>query len=419
MIDIKHLVTNTDIYTQELAKRNKDTTLANQLAKAYNEYLSSLKTLDESRQIKNQFNQTVITLQGEKKQEAIIKMKEVSDTIKTLESSTDDLKSQVDTLLYKIPNLTAQEVPVGPTDESNVEIALFATKPTYSFTPKHYHELPVFAKNYMGPKGVEAFGTRGYYIKGDLALLQKALFQYIMDSIIDKGFDYVIPPIMVNEKTMYGTGFFPDGIEDSYKVLASDKEFYLVGTSEAPLMFMNSNMTLDLTTPVLLTAQTPCFRKEAGSYGKDTQGGIRVHQFDKIETVAICKPEESPKIFDLITKIFTDNVTALGLHTHHLEVCTGDISIKNNRQIDIEAWFPAQDTYRELASSSNCTDYQTRNLAITYINDKGEKSLAHSLNCTGVTNRTMFAILEQFQNEDGSVTVPEVLVKYLNKTTLI
>ncbi len=419
MVDIKQLTKNPELFAQELTKRNKDPQLALDLAKEYTNLLEEQKSLDSLRHKKNQFNDEVIKLEGVEKANAIASMKSLSESIKELELSTSKIKTKVEELLYKIPNLTSEHTPVGKDSDDNKVNEYFGDKSTFTFTPKHYHELPIFKKNYLGEKGVEAFGTRGYYIKGDLALLQKALFDYILEQIVAQGFDYVIPPIMVNEKTMYGTGFFPDGLEDAYVVNAGDKAFYLVGTSEAPLMYMNSNATIDLTKPQLLTALTPCFRKEAGSYGKDTQGGIRVHQFDKIETVAICKPEDSNTVFDLITKIFTDNMISLGLHFQHLEVCTGDISIKNNRQIDIEAWFPAQDQYRELASSSNCTDYQTRNLNITFIDSNGDKQLAHSLNCTGVTNRTMFAILEQFQQEDGSVIVPEVLVNRLGKNILI
>jgi seryl-tRNA synthetase len=418
MIDIKKLAQDPTPFTQELAKRNKDTTLAIELAKCYNEHLAIQKELDASRQVKNEFNSKVVSLQGEEKQNAILAMKEVSDTIKELESQANVAKSKVDSLSYKIPNLTSSITPIGKTDEDNVVIQTLGDKQTFDFTPSHYHELPVFKKNYFGEKGVEAFGTRGYYIKGDLAKLQKALFNYILEQLELKGFEYVIPPIMVNNKTMYGTGFFPDGIEDTYSVTASDKTFYLVGTSEAPLMFLHSNSTIDLTKPVLLTANTPCFRKEAGSYGKDTMGGIRVHQFDKVETIALCKPEEADAIFDLLTDTFTINAQALGLSIQHLDVCTGDISMKNHRQIDIEAWFPAQGKYRELCSSSNCTDYQTRNLNITYIDKDGNKSLAYSLNATGVTNRMMFAILEQNQQKDGSVKLPKILADILGKSIL-
>ncbi|MGL4757965.1 MAG: serine--tRNA ligase [Patescibacteria group bacterium] len=419
MIDLKHLTANPELYELELKKRNKNPDLASQLSNHNKKLLEENKILDALRQKKNEFNDQVIKLSGEEKSKSIIEMQSLSQKIKDQEKLVSELKTIVSETLYKIPNLTSDQTPVGKDSDSNVVSEYFGTKKEMSFEPKNYFDLPVFKRDYLGEKGVEAFGSRGYYIKGDLAILQRALYDYILESLVNSGFEYVIPPILVNEKTMYGTGFFPDGVEDAYSVNSSDKTFYLVGTSEAPLMYMYSNSTIDLTEPVLLTAFTPCFRKEAGSYGKDTQGGIRVHQFDKIETVAICKPEDSAKVFDLLTKTFTNNIQKLDLHFQHLEVCTGDISIKNNRQVDIEAWFPAQKQYRELASSSNCTDYQTRTLGITFIDQDGNKAIAHSLNCTGITNRALFALLEQFQQEDGSVLIPEELAKRTGKNILI
>ena len=198
---------------------------------------------------------------------------------------------------------------------------------------------------------------------------------------------------------------------DIYKI-SGDKEFYLVGTSEAPLMFLESGNTVEEDKPRLMTAWTSCFRKEAGSYGKDTQGGIRVHQFEKVETVCICSPDKSSQMFDFLLDTFTESMLEFGLYLRWLEVCSGDMPIKNHRQVDVEAWFPAQGDkgmFRELSSCSNCTDYQTQNLKIYTKDSSGSKILAHSLNCTGVTTRAMFAIIEQFQTAEGKVKLPPIL----------
>jgi seryl-tRNA synthetase len=419
MIDIKKLSINPTPYINEMVRRSKDPYIIESLQQNYLNYIDLNKQLDSKRAIKNSFNDKVIKLQGEEKSKAIVEMKLISTAIKELEQKVTEKKTIIDDLIYKIPNPTSDKTPIGKNSDDNVILKVLGEKQVFSFEPIHYHELPIFKKDYLGEKGVDAFGSRGYYIKGDLARLQYILFQYVLEKITAKGFQYIVPPILVNEKTLYGTGFFPDGIEDTYHVSAGDKTFYLVGTSEAPLMFMHSDSVVDLTKPILLTAQTPCFRKEAGSYGKDTQGGIRVHQFDKVETVALCKPEDADKVFDLLTETFVENARSLGLTLHYLEVCTGDISIKNHRQIDIEAWFPAQKQFRELASSSNCTDYQTRNLNTTYIDSNGNKSLAYSLNCTGVVNRMLYAILEQNQCEDGSVILPHELAKRFGKDLII
>jgi seryl-tRNA synthetase len=418
MIDLKHLIDNTDVYTQELKKRFMQEDLAEVLKAAYGEWKERNGELEKVRQEKNQFNEVVIKLSGDEKAEAIAQMKVTSEKLKSLEGEVKELKEKVDELVYKIPNLTWSGIPVGKDDSANVETSVYGTKPNFSFAPKNYFELPVFKRDYLGEKGVEAVGSRGYFITGELSKFQRVLFNWVLDRLIEKNFEYVIPPIMVNEKVMYGTGFFPSGKNDYYTVNPDEDNLFLVGSSEPSLMFMESGNVLNLDAPKKLTAWTTCFRREAGTYGKDTKGGIRVHQFEKVETVLLCKPEDSEQVFDYMTEVFHETLNLLDLYYHDLEVSSGDQSLKNNRMIDIEAWFPAQDAFREVCSSSNCTDYQTRNLNIRYEDKNGDLQLAHSLNCTGITNRTMFAIMEQFQQEDGRVKVPQVLVEKFGKEYL-
>ena len=418
MISLTHLLQNPQTYRDELQKRFKNPEIVDQIVEIQENYKPKLQELENLRRQKNEFNEVVIKLSGEEKIAKINEMKAVAEQIKGLEGDVRELKERLDELLYLVPNLTWDGIPIGRDGDSNVETATYNTKPSFDFEPKNYYDLPVFQRDYLSEKGVEACGFRGYYAKGELAKFQKVLFDWVFDRLMEKGFEYVIPPIFVNEKVMTGTGFFPSGKEDAYKVSDGERDFYLTGTSEAALMFLHSNEVLDLTTPKKLTAWTRCFRNEAGSYGKDTKGGIRVTQFEKIETVLICKPEDSEKVFEEMTNIFKGTLDLLGLCYHDLEVSSGDIGTKNYRQIDIEAWFPAQNTYRELASSSNCTDYQTRTLNIKYKNQIGEAELTHSLNCTGVTNRAMFAIMEQFQDENGRVKIPQVLQARFGKEWL-
>ena len=418
MISIHQIVENPELFKQELTKRFKPTEIIDNILKSSSIYKDGQKNLETLRQEKNNINQVIATLSSEEKEIKLSEMKSVSNQIKESEDTQRNLKTELDLLISKIPTLTWEGIPVGPDDSANVEINVFGLKPDYNFTPKFYYDLPVFKRDYLSEKGVEAAGFRGYYITGELAKFQRALFNWVLDRVLEQGFDLVIPPIAVNENVMIGTGFFPTGMDDVYEVIEGDRTKYLTGTSEPSLMFMESNKHLELEKPRLITAWTTCFRKEIGAHGKDTKGGIRVHQFEKVEMVALCKPENSAKIFDMLTQLFSSNLDLLGLHYHHLEVSSGDISIKNYRQIDIEAWFPASQDFRELSSSSNCTDYQTRNLNITYTNSESQKELDHSLNCTGITNRAMFAIMEQFQKADGSVKVPEVLRKYYPREIL-
>lgn len=411
MISLNHLIQNPEVYKQELEKRfSKNPNLVDEIIKLNQEIKPKQQELESLRQKKNSFNDSVISMSVEDREKTIPEMKATSDMIKKLEVELRSLRASLEEKMYQMPNLTWESIPLGPDDSANVETEVYGSKPEFDFEPKNYYDLPIFKRDYLGEKGVQASGFRGYYAVGNLARFQKVLFDWVFDRLMENGFEYVIPPVFVNPEVMYGTGFFPAGIQDTYKVLDGDREFYLTGTSEASLMFLHSNEVLDLSSPKKLTAWTRCFRNEAGSYGKDTKGGIRVTQFEKIETVFLCRPSDSTKVFEEMTNIFRGTLDLLGLCYHDLEVSSGDISIKNHRQIDIEAWFPAQNTYRELASSSNCTDYQTRNLNIKCQDENGETVLAHSLNCTGVVARTMFAIMEQFQDAEGRVRVPRVLI---------
>jgi seryl-tRNA synthetase len=418
MIDIKHLSEAPQLYAEELTKRGKNPELASQTKQKYEEWKSVQTELELQRKAKNDFNQRISSLTLEEKPVELAKMKIVSETIKMLEEQSSESFSHYENLLAQVPNLTWNGIPIGADDSANVETAVIGAKLDFAFEPKNYYDLPVFKRDYLGEKGVEAAGFRGYYIVGELAKFQRVLFNWTLDRLLSKEFELVMPPIMVNENVMEGTGFFPSGREDVFEVKEGDKNKFLVGTSEAQLMFLESGKTLELDKPRRLTAWTTCFRKEVGTYGKDTKGGIRVHQFEKVETVYLCRPDQTNQVFDDMTENFHETLNELGLHYHDLEVSSGDISLKNHRQIDIEAWFPAQKAFRELCSSSICTDYQTRNLGIKCHDQHGNIVLAHSLNCTGITNRTMFAIMEQFQDEKGRVKIPQVLVERFGKEWL-
>lgn len=418
MISLQHLLTHPDLYQNELKKRFKDTTLVSQIVETQSRTKPLQMQLEKLRQQKNDFNDIVIKLQDTEKLSKIADMKLVANEIKELEESLRPLTEQSRELLYQIPNLSWEGMPVAPDSDGNVETAVYGPLPEFDFEPKNYYELSVFERDYLAKKGVEASGFRGYYIQGELARFQQVLFQWTLNRLIAKGFNYVIPPVFVNEDVMLGTGFFPGGREDSYEIKDDNMPKFLPGTSEAALMFLHANEVLDLSEPKKLTAWTRCFRKEAGAYGKDTQGGIRVTQFEKIETIFICNPAVSYSVFEEMTNVFRETVNLLGLTYHELEVSSGDASNKNHRQIDIEAWFPAQNTFRELCSSSNCTDYQTRTLNIKTTLENGEKVYAHSLNCTGIVNRTLFAIMEQFQQKDGRIKVPLALIPMFGKEFL-
>lgn len=409
MISLTHLIANPDLYKLDMQKRNKDFTVIDRIIQVNSMLKPVLIELENLRASKNKFNETVLKLSGKEKINQISQMKIISGNIGELEQKARELKELQENLIYQVPNLTWGGIPIGPDSGGNVVTKYYNKKPEFTFPVIPYYDLPLFKRDYLSQKGVQAAGFRGYYMVGNLARLHNVVFRWTMDRLMEKGFEFVIPPIMVKEDLLYGTGFFPDGKEDCFSAINGEKELFLPGTSEAALMFLYSDTKLNLTEPKKLTAQTRCFRGEIGSYGKDTKGGFRVHEFEKIETVYLCRPNDTETVFDEMTDNFRETMDLLGLHYWALEVCSGDISVKNKRQIDIEAYFPGLQEYREVCSSSICTDYQTRNLNIKTVDENGLETLAYSLNCTGMVGRVVLCILEQFQNADGTVTIPTCL----------
>ena len=412
MISIQQLLQNPTAYEINLTNRSGNPALVDMVVTAYNNFKLKNAELDTQRQVKNQFNTEVMTLSGVAKAKAIEEMKTVSEAIKGLEGEARELKENYDELLKKIPSLTADQTPVGKDDSENPEVAIWGTKPTFDFEPKPYWELPFYKKYVHQEDGVKAMGSRGYYLSGKVAWFQKVLFDYALEVIMKHGLDLMYVPLMLNDKVLTGTGHLPDFDGQQYETsLDENKSLYLISSSEPSIMgfFMDKNLGY-LNEPILKTCWSSCFRKEAGSYGKDQQGILRVHQFEKIEMVAIIKDQvEAEKYFEFFGQIEQEIYNGLGIHFRSVEVCTGDIPSKHWRQQDFEAWFPGVDKFREICSNGNASDYQNRGLRISYKTDMGTTETPWGLNCSGITFRTGLAIMEQFQTADGRVKLPTVL----------
>jgi seryl-tRNA synthetase len=421
MISITQLTNNQKAFEDNLTSRNKDPKLAGMTISSYNEWKSNQSELDSLRQIKNQFNETVVTLKGEEKILAIAKMKETSEAIKTLELTNRELRENYEQLLAKIPSLTSSFTPVGKDDSENPVVQVWGNKPTYEFAPKQYWELPVYSKYVFQEDGVKAMGSRGFYMKGEIARFQKILFDYALDIIMSKGLELMYVPLMLNDKVLTGTGHLPDFDGQQYEVpFDENKSCYLIGSSEPSIMgfYMDKNVGY-LSKPELVTCLSTCFRKEAGSYGKDQQGILRVHQFEKVEMVAICQDQsQAEEYFEYFGNIEEEIYSSLGLHYRSVEVCTGDLPSKHWRQQDFEAWFPGADKFREICSNGNAGDYQNRGLRITYKGEDGNNHTPWGLNCSGITFRTGLAIMEQYQTSDGRVKIPNVLADRFKKEFL-
>lgn len=419
MIDIKHLADNTARYAHELEIRGKNPALALEAKELYQRFKEMSQTLDDSRRLKNDFNDKIVNLSGQEKQDAIESMKSVSENIKVQESELREVKEKLDDVVSKIPNLTWDNIPVGLSDENNPVVQTWGTKPEFSFTPKPYYELEVYKKYVDQESGSRAMGSRGYYMRGEIARFRKVLFDWAEEKILENGFEYFYVPLMLNEKAMTEIGNLPDFDGQLYEVpISEDTNYYLIPSSEQPLMAYFAGQNLgNLEKPVLVMANTSCFRKESGSYGKDQQGILRVHQFEKIEIDALCKPEDNDKVFNIMGKLEEDIYNELGIHFRAVEVCSGDMPAKHYRQVDYEAWFPGENKFREICSNGSAGDYQNRGLKITY-NKNGNREFPWGLNCTGITFRTGLAILEQFQQADGSVKLPEIIAKRFGKAYL-
>lgn len=420
MIAINHLLENPELYKLNLTNRGGNPDFVDQILEIQPLWKVKQNELDNLRQQKNEFNKLIISLNGEDKIQKIGQMKLVSENIKILENEARELKENLDQLILKIPTLLSPKTPIGRDDNDNPELQKYNPKIEYNFTPKPYYELPSYLKYVSSQDGVKVMGSRGYYLHGDIALFQKTLFDYALEIVLKNGLELFYVPLMLNDKVLTGTGHIPDFDGQQYKVeVGENKNHYLIGSSEPSIMgyFMDKNLG-QLQDPVLATCWSTCFRQEAGSYGKDQQGILRVHQFEKVEMVALGTDQQMELTFDKFNKIVEEIYSGLGIHYRSVEVCSGDMPSKHTRQIDYEAWFPAASKYREICSSGDASDYQNRGLRITYKDQNGDNQTPAGLNCTAITFRTGLAILEQFQQQDGKIKLPEVLAAKMGKVYL-
>ena len=344
----------------------------------------------------------------------IKKLKSLGDSIKKLEEKLSPIESALHELLIQLPNITHESVPEGRDETGNQEIKTWGKKPEFGFPIKDHAELGAALDLIDTDRGAKVSGARFWYLKNDLVMLEFALIQYSAHFMRAKGFTPMLPPMLVREAAMFGTGFFPADKNEIYKVNADEDDLYLIGTAEVPLASYHSDETIDLANgPLKYFAFSSCFRREAGTYGKDTTGIIRGHQFDKVEMFVFCREEDSWDMHEDMLAIAEEFWQSLKIPYHVLNMCSGDIGAPNAKKYDIEGWFPSQNQYRELASCSNDTDFQARRLNIKYKHG-GTLTYSHTLNNTVCAlGRTMVAIMENYQQKDGSIEIPKVLRDYM------
>ncbi len=344
--------------------------------------------------------------------------KEIKAKIKEIEPQLEEVDAELKDLLLQLPNIPADDVPVGKDDSENVvlrKVGNVFLKKLFSAgqKTKDYMDLGEALDLIDTERAGKVAGSRFGYIKGELALLEFALINLVMDTVRKEGFIPVLPPVMIKNQMARGTGYFEAGDEKEAYYLPAD-DMYLAGTSEQPLAAMHADEVLDeKDLPIRYIGFSTCFRREAGSYGKDTKGILRVHQFDKLEMFIYSKQEDSRKEHELILKIEEKLMKALGLPYQVINICTGDLGRPAAKKYDIETWLPSEEKYRETHSSSNCTDFQARRLNIRYKDRSGKMQFAHTLNGTAFAiGRILIMIMENYQQKDGSIKVPKVLQKY-------
>ena len=342
--------------------------------------------------------------------EARDRVKQIKAQLGEKESKFDDLQERIRQVLIRMPNLLAPDVPDGTDDTGNVEIRKVGTIPTFDFPIKDHQQLGEDLDILDIARGAKVAQTGFYYWKGQGAMLAQAFFFWVQKFLVERGFTMFMTPCAAKERTLFGTGYLPFFADQTYNL--SGEDLALIGTSEQTLVGYHADDVLDgAELPLCYTAYTPCFRTEAGSYGRASRGIFRVHQFHKVEQIIFCKPEDSVKYHEFCLENEEALLQALGLPYHVVNVCVGDLGAPGYKKYDIEAYFPSFGGYREVTSNTNLTSFQSRRLNIRY-KDGAERDYVHTISATAATDRMIICIMENFQQPDGTIIVPEVLRPY-------
>ena len=414
MIDIKFIRENPDAVRASQKGRGEDTSIVDQLLALDETRRAAITEFETLRAEQNVLSKSVGAAKGDEKAALLENSKDLANKVKAADAKRTDIEAQANAVAMQLSNILDPDAPIGG-EADFVVIEHVGTPRDFAkdgFVPKDHVELGKLLGAIDTERGAKVAGSRSYYLTGAGALLEFALVNYAISSATKSGFIPVIPPVLVNPAAMEGTGFLGQAAENVYHL--ERDEVYLVGTSEVPLAAMHMDEILPAEKlPLRYAGYSTCFRREAGTYGKDTRGIIRVHQFDKVEMFSFCKPEEAKEEHKRLLQWEKDFLNAMEIPYRVIDVASGDLGSSANRKFDIEAWIPTQETYREVTSTSNCTEFQARRLNIRYKDSDGTKAIA-TLNGTLVAiPRMIVAILENHQNADGSVNVPKALQPFL------
>ncbi|OMH40957.1 serine--tRNA ligase [Desulfurobacterium indicum] len=424
MLDIKEIRKNPEKIKEKLSLRNPELSKKlDALLKIDRKRREIITELESLKALRNKLSKEIGTLYREKKiDEANLKKKqaeEASAKSKELEEVLKNVEAEFNKLILAIPNIPHETVPVGKDETENVTVRYWGEKPEFDFEPVPHWNIAEKLDILDFERATKLAGSRFVIYKNWGAKLERALINFMLDLHTEEhGYEEIIPPFMVNTKTLIGTGQLPKFAEDLYKIEGED--LWLIPTAEVPLTNIHAGEILpEKELPKYYTAYTPCFRKEAGSHGKDVRGIMRLHQFNKVELVKIVHPDESYKELEKLVNEAEKVLQLLNLHYRVVALCTGDLGFSAAKTYDIEVWIPSQNRYREISSCSNCEDFQARRAMIKFRDKEGKTRFVHTLNGSGLAvGRTVIAILEQYQQKDGSVIIPDVLRKYLKKDVI-
>ena len=422
MLDIKRIRTDFDGVSSKLATRGVTAESLENIKKLDAKRREILVTVEELKAERNTVSAEIAQAKRNKENvdDKIAAMQKLSADVKNLDAELLEIDEKLNAILAVLPNTPHDSVPVGVDEEENVEVRRWGTPREFNFEPKAHWDLGEDLDILDWERGAKVTGARFLFYKNLGARLERALYNFMLDEHITEGYQEIITPYMVNRDSMYGTGQYPKFKEDTFEL--TDTNYVLIPTAEVPLTNYYRNEILEeKDLPIYFTAMSPSFRSEAGSAGRDTRGLIRLHQFHKVEMVKFATPEQSYDELEKMTANAENILQKLGLPYRVLSLCTGDMGFSAAKTYDLEVWIPAQNAYREISSCSNTEDFQARRAQIRYRDAaEGKVKLLHTLNGSGLAvGRTVAAILENYQNEDGSVTIPEVLRPYMGGIEVI
>ena len=416
MINLKLIETNFDEFNSKLKAKKVGEDVLKNLLEAYKENKKIKLEIESLQSEQNAKSKKMgeFMKSGDKENANALKTELDSNKAKiaTLNESLNESEEKLNLVAAAVPNIIDDDVPLGANEDENVELKKVLEPPRFDFKPLEHWQLAEKNGWIDFATGAKLSGSRFCVLRGQGAKLARALVNYMIDFNSSRGFELVNVPFLVSSNTLFGTGQLPKFADDLYKI--DDEDLYLIPTSEVPVTNLyNDEIIAENELPIKMTCYSACFRKEAGSAGKDTRGMIRQHQFEKVELVCITKPEQSDKVFDEMVACASDLLSSLGLAHRHMLLCSGDLGFSAAKTIDLEVWLAGQDKYREISSVSNTRDFQARRAKIRFKDGK-KNTLCHTLNGSSLAvGRTLIAIMENYQQKDGSIKIPAVLEKYI------